>query len=146
MVKPHGPVRRLAPYVAAAFLLSGCGKGDGLSDFDRLQMAQQNANQSLTDMGIKTKEINYPQGKGWSVNLSGMTITDDLLRKVKQLGHVTELDLSKSTITDDQLGLMNEIGLTSLLLKLDLSHTGVSDAGFEKMVNLKLLSQMNLTG
>jgi hypothetical protein len=133
----------LAAVVLAAL---GCGKGDGLSDYDRMKQDQQSAADALTSQGGKVKEMHYPQGSAWSVDLSSVTVTDDLLRKVKELGRITELDLSKSTVTDDQLGLLSELGVTTLLLKLDLGNTAITDAGLEKLQNLALLSQMNLTG
>jgi hypothetical protein len=132
--------------MTALLVLAGCGPKDGLSDNERRMLAIQSGAEGLKSQGAKVEERHYPQGSGWSVSLSGMTISDDLLRQVKQLGNVTELDLSKSTITDDQMGLINELGLATLALKLDLSHAAVTDAGFEKLDNLKLLSQLNLTG
>lgn len=137
--------RTLARVLLGALALSGCQK-DGPSDFERMRQAQDNAASTLEGQGAKVKPVDYPQGRAWSVNLHGATISDDLLRQVKQLGRVTELDLSKSTVTDDHLGLINDLGLGTLLLKLDLSHTAVTDAGFEKLVNLALLSDLNLAG
>jgi hypothetical protein len=137
--------RTFARVLLAALVLSGCQK-DGPSDFERMRQAQDNAADSLKGQGAKVKQMDYPQGRAWSVNLSGATISDNLLREVKQLGKITELDLSKSTVTDDHLGLINDLGLSTLLLKLDLSQTAVTDAGFEKLVNLALLSDLNLVG
>jgi hypothetical protein len=132
--------------LAAVLALAGCGPRDGLSDYERMKQGQQNAGDSLTAQGAKLQQKDYPQGSAWAVNLGGMTITDDLLKQVKQLGRVTELDLNKSTVTDAHLALINELGLGTLLLKLDLSHTAVTDAGFEKLENLVLLTDLNLTG
>lgn len=133
--------------IAALLAQSGCGpSGGGPSDNDlRMQAIEQGA-EGLRKAGAKVDARHYPQGEAWAVNLSGMTVTDDLIRAVKQLGNVTELDLSKSTVTDEQLGLINELGLPVLLLKLDLGNTAVTDAGFEKLDNMRLLSQLNLTG
>jgi hypothetical protein len=103
-------------FVAALLLLPGCGPNDGLSDYDRKVQGEQKVSESLASQGAKVQQKHYPQGSAWAVNLSGLTITDDLLRQVKQLGNVTELDLSKSTITDDQLGLLSELDLNTYLL------------------------------
>src|SRR5262249_34875951 len=124
--------------VAAALALAGCGQG-GLSHYEKAKLREQSLVERLQSQGAKLKEMQYPQGNAWSVNLSELTITDDMLRQVQQLGNITELDLSKSTITDEQLGLVNELHLTTLLLKLDLSRTAVTDAGFEKLDLFKLL-------
>jgi hypothetical protein len=130
---------------AGAVVLAGC-RGDGLSDYDRMKQAQQTAGGSLESQGAKLKEMHYPQGSAWSVNLSGVTITDETIRQVKALGRVSELNLSKSSVTDDQLGLIQQQGLTTLLLKVDLSHTAITDAGLGQLDNLVLLNHLNLTG
>jgi hypothetical protein len=132
--------------LAALLACAGCGPRDGLSDYERMKQGQQSAADTLTGQGAKIKQVDYAQGSAWTVDLSGLTITDDLLKQVKQLGRITELNLSKSTVTDDQLGLIDQLGLDPLLLKLDLSGTGVTDAGFEKLHNLALLSELNLAG
>jgi hypothetical protein len=133
--------------VAAGILfLSGCKKDDGVSDSDRMRAAQQNVAESLASQGAKAEEKTFPQGKAWSVSLRGLTVTDEMLSEVKKLGNITELDLSKSTVTDDQLGVVTSVGLTPLLLKLDLSNTAITDAGLEKLDNLRLLTQMDLSG
>ena len=75
-----------------------------------------------------------------------MTVTVDLLRKLKEVGNVAELDLSRSTVTDDSLGQMRDIGAAATLFKLDLSHTAVTDAGLEKLEGLPLLVNVTVTG
>jgi len=141
----HSVSAKLAA-VAAAVALAGCRSGGGVSYYEQAKQQEQNLVERMQGQGAKVKELSYPQGRAWSVNLSGLTITDDLLRDVRQLGNVSELDLSKSTITDGQLGLLNELRLTTLLLKFDLSNTAVTDAGFEKLDLFKVLKEMNLTG
>ena len=138
--------RTVCSGVAAALLvLSGCGPKDGLSDNDRRMLALQQGAEGLRSLGAKVEERTYSVGNAWAVSLSGMTISDDLLRQVKQLGNISELDLSKTTLTDDHMPLFNELGLGTLATKLDLSHTALTDAGFEKLDNLRFLSQLNLT-
>jgi hypothetical protein len=132
--------------VVTASLLAGCGPKDGLSDNDRRMLAIQSGADALKSQGAKVEERNYSLGNSWAVSLSGMTITDELLKQVKQLGNISELNLSKSTLTDAQLATIQELGLGTLLVKFDLSHTAVTDEGFEKLDNLRLLSQLNLTG
>jgi hypothetical protein len=140
-----GPLARVAA-AAAVLALAGCGRGGGLSDYDRMKQDRQNAAESLKGQGAKLEEKHYPQGSAWSVNLSGLSISDDMLRQVKQLGNVSELDLSKSTVTDDQLGLIAELNIATLVLKFDLSHTPITDAGLERLKNLIVLTEMNLVG
>src|SRR5947209_2968060 len=82
-------------------VLSGCGPKDGLSDNDRRMLAIQDGAEALRSQGVKVEERNYSVGNAWAVNLSGMSISDDLLKQVKQLGNISELNLSKSLVTDD---------------------------------------------
>lgn len=127
--------------------LAGCQqKGDGLSDYERMQQSQKGAAETLRGLGAKIEERHYPQGDAWAVNLSGQTITEDVLKQVQQLGKVSELNLSRSTITDDQLDFVNQSGLVTVALKVDLSHTAVTDAGLEKLTNMVLLRDLNLAG
>jgi hypothetical protein len=109
-------------------------------------LALQNAADSLRGQGAKVEARHYSIGEAWAVNLSGKPISDETLRDVKRVGNISELDLSKSTLTDAQMALAQELGLFTLVTKLDLSHTAVTDAGFEKMDNLRFLSQLNLAG
>jgi len=135
-----------AAFLAALFALLGCGKNDGLSDNDRRMLNIQQAAESLKGKGAKIQERSYPQGNAWAVDASGMQVNEELLRELKSLGNISELNLSKSTLGDEHMALFNELGLGTLALKLDLSHTAITDAGFEKLDNLRLLSQLNLTG
>lgn len=142
------PIQRtvLVNVATALLLLSGCGPRDGLSDNDRRMLALQQGAEGLRSLGAKVEERHYSLGNAWAVSLSGMPIREDLLRQVKQLGNISELDLSKSTLNDSHMDLFNELGLGTLATKLDFSHTALTDTGFEKLDNLRLLSQLNLTG
>lgn len=145
MTRP--PLRRVLP--AAVFALAaGCSPAyDGVSESDKLEMARTAGAGAAKAAGVKMTQKDYPpHGKAWLVDMSKMTVTDDLLRQVKSAGYVSELNLSGSTLTDEQLGLINEIGLADNVLKFDLSNTGITDAGFEKLTRMALLSDMNLTG
>ena len=142
---------RLTPAgVALAMFVSvsGCGSNqqDPVSDYDRMKQAEENAAATVTNQGVKAKLLHHALGDAWSVDMSKMTITDDLLRQVQKMGRVRELDLSNSNVTDEQLGLISQLGLSTLLTKFDLSNTNVTDAGFQKLQNLALLMELNLTG
>lgn len=106
----------------------------------------QNAAEDLKGQGAKLEERSYPQGPAWVVHLNGMEITDKLLKQVKSLGNVSELHVSKTNFNDEHAGLVNELGLGTLAVKLDFSRTGLTDAGFEKLDNLRFLTELNLTG
>lgn len=132
--------------LAVWLFLSGCGKNDGLSDNDRRMLAIKNANEDLKSKGAKIELRKYPQGQASAVNLSGMEINEQVLRQVKSLGNISELNLSKTNLNDDLLILANQLDLCILCLKLDLSNTAITDAGFQKLENIRFLSEMNLSG
>jgi hypothetical protein len=125
---------------------SGCGKKDGPSDYDKLVASKQGAGDVLKAAGAKLQEKKYPIGTAWSVDLQGVQITNEILQNIKQLGNVSELNLSKSSITDEQLGVMYDLGLFTLLNRFDLSSTGITDSGMEKMKGFIFLSHLNLVG
>ncbi len=134
--------------VVGYWFMPGGNKGQsGPSDYDLTVQAAKEAADALSSQGGRVKDAPNPLGKkAFAVNLSGLTITDKLLDDTQALGTVIDLDLSKSTITDDQLGKMSEMGLTTFLTKFDLSNTGVSDAGLEKLQNMVVLLNLNLAG
>jgi hypothetical protein len=135
---------RLAALALAALLAAGCQRRD-TTNYDELEkQKQQQAAASAEGMGIQAVRKRYPQGEAWAVNLSGKQVTDATFNSLKQLDHITELDLSKTAVTDAQLAQVNEIG--ALLLKLNLSNTAVTDAGLAQLTNLLVLSDLNLAG
>jgi len=131
--------------LGAAVVLSGCG-GSGVSEAERQKKVQEQALDAIGRSGAKATLKKYPQGDAYAVDLSGAKIDDGVLAGVKQLGRISELDLSKSTVTDDHLERINDPGVASLLLKLDLSQTAVTDAGLDKLTNLLFLTDLNLKG
>jgi hypothetical protein len=133
-------------FVAAVLAAVGCSKQGGPSDYEKMMQAKQGAADSLASSGAKVQEKQYPLGKAWAVDLHGLTLTENLLKEVKQLGNIAELDLGKSTVTDDDLAAMQEMGLLTVLVKLDLSNTAVTDAGLTNLEGCIFLSELNLTG
>jgi len=142
--KTAKPVILMTSLVAVIF--TGCGHNDGPSDYERMVQAKRDAADSLAGAGAKVHEKQYPIGKGWVVELRGATVTDGLLKQVKQLGNIAELDLSRSTLTDEHIAVMREIDLQVVLTRLDLSDTGLTDAGLAKLTGCIFLSELNLTG
>jgi hypothetical protein len=130
----------LVPFLFAV----GC-KGDGLSDLQRELNKEQDCANALREQGGKVEEKSYPPyGMGYVVNLSGVQITDATFKHLACLKRVAELDLSKSSITDEQMQRLNEV--PAYILRLDLSHTAVTDAGLAKMTHLYALTTLNLAG
>lgn len=140
-------IRRAAGVALAAAVLAsaGCGGSNGPSDYDKKVEAEKGAADSLAGAGVKTQQKSYPLGQAWVVDMTGVTVTDDLLTKVQALGKVAEIDLKNSTVTDAHLAKMHELGLHVLLNKLDLSNTGITDAGLEQLDGNLFLAELNLT-
>ncbi|QJW95527.1 hypothetical protein [Frigoriglobus tundricola] len=142
------PTRRAVVFgIALALTVGACSKPyDGVSDADRELQAKQAALDAAAQQGFKMTEKTYPLGKAWVVDMKGATVTDDTLRKLKGAGHVAELDLSRSTVTDAHLALIRELGIGTTLFRLDLSHTGVTDAGLGHLEGLPFLVNINASG
>src|SRR5205085_9812899 len=127
-----GPLPFLALLLLAA---SGC-KGDGLSDYEREQKKKEAAASAIESAGgkVTTKHYDFGPGRagdGKVVDLHGANVSDDIFANMKLIGPVAELDLSGSTVTDGQLAKLNEKDVGTLLVRLDLSNTAVTDAGLE---------------
>ena len=143
----HSALFVAASFAATLLAVSGCGMGDGMSDFERQSKSRELALDRLKEDGAKFEEKSYPQGVALSVDLSGMDITDETLELLGKIGRVTELNFSGSSISDDQLGELNDSAeMTALLLKLDLSKTGITDAGIARMTKFGFLKDLNVAG
>lgn len=127
-------------------IVPGCGPRGGPSDFEIAQKKKDDTASAIRELGGEVTAVQHPGlGDGWAVKLRGMQINDDVFAQLKGLKRVAELDLSKSTITDDQLARLNEHEVGVMIVKLDLSHTAVTDAGIDTL-KLGLLSYLKLTG
>ena len=145
---PLDPTRRAARAAAALTLLAlpACSRKGELSDYMRAQQAQQVTIDALTERGAKFSQQRFPQGTAWAVDLSGQTVSGETLNQLKTLRFISELNLSKCQFADLDVGRLAEPGIGSVLLKLDLSQTAVTDADMEKLDGLGMLSQLNLAG
>jgi len=142
----HARRSAAAAAVVGALALSGCGKNDGPSDYEKMMQAKQGAADSLAGSGVKMQEKQYPVGTGWVVDFRGVSVSDELLRQVKKVGNIAELDFARTNITDDQMRLIHELDMQVLLAKLDLSHTAVTDAALDQLDGNLFLMELNLTG
>jgi hypothetical protein len=144
MARPLGPARAAVWSAAvAALLAAGCARRSE-SHYARVQLSRQAVMDGLTGKGAKLELKTYPQGSAYAVTMTGLTVTDEMLEQLPALGNITELNLSKSTVTDAHMDQINKVsGLW--LLRLDLSHTAVTDAGFEKLTGA-FLTNLNLAG
>jgi hypothetical protein len=133
---------------AALLTICGCGMfGGGVSDFERQRQSQEGCIELLKEQGAKFEQKTYTQGVAWAIDLSGMDITDQTLELLGKVGRITELNFTGSSISDDQLAELNDnVEVTAVLRKLDLSKTGITDAGIAAMTKYGFLADLNLTG
>jgi len=141
--------------VGCVLLTAGCGWFSS-SDPDSLQsyMARKQAFTGIiTSAGgsveQKTHTLSHMPHTSWEINLSSATISDEILdaliRKIES-DYVTELDFSGSTLTDDQLIKLEAANIGRILLRLDLSNTGITDRGIDQLKSIKFLQSLNLSG
>src|SRR5262245_14671183 len=123
----------------------GCGNS-GPSYLEKEQAARERPTASLKESGAKFTLKQYPNGhSAWAIDMRGMTITDEMLEELKQVGHITELNFTKSTITDQQLAIINQRPISGFLLQLDLSKTGITDAGLDQLTDLGFLMTLTVS-
>ena len=128
-----------------AAVAAGCKKYDGISDYDRVQMAQKEGLDALTAQGGKVERKNHGLGDAWAIHLPGKPITDETIASLKRTDKVAELHISRSTVTDAQLAAMQDEGIFNNLVALDVSHTAVSDAALDKLAEVQFLGHLNVT-
>jgi hypothetical protein len=141
--------RRAGICLVAAVLgltAGGCGSDNGPSYYEKDKAIRERSIDFLKERGATFTEHHYRQGDAWAVDLHGLTITDGMLKRLGKVGNITELNFSKSSLTDSQLAVINDRAVSGFLLKLDLSHTAVTDAGLEQLKDLGILSTLVLTG
>lgn len=148
--RPTNQAKLVSMLVLLALILvagaPGCNRSGGLSDFERAQKKKDDAAGAIRALGGDVNTKSYPEfGEGWSVKLRGAQITNDVFNHLKALKRVTELDLSKSSITDEQVGKLSEQDVGTMIVRLDLSHTSITDAGADQL-KLPLLTHLTVTG
>lgn len=152
MLLSHRDHRPLPCAIMYSLLLiaTGCSSYSGPSEYEQKKRAKQSFTDEVAAQGGKAEQKQFSKygksGQAWSINLSGATISDDMIESMTTLGHIAELDLSKSSITDEQLIRFEELGLGRLVLKLDLSNTAISDAALAELDNFYVLEHLLLKG
>ena len=147
------PMSVLLAYLAVFVVMpAGCkGRDDELSHFQKKEQEKEEAMEALRAKGAKFADESYPAysetEKGLAINLSGGQISDEDFGHMTKLGRkITNLNLSKSNVSNAHLARINELGIGNLLVKLDLSHTAVSDEGLASLENLFVLRVLNVSG
>jgi hypothetical protein len=129
-----------------AAVAAGCNKYDGISDYDRAQMAQKQGVDAIVAQGGKAERKNHGLGDGWAIHLPGLPVTEETLGAIRQTDRVSELHLGRSTVTDAQILSLCEGDVLNRLVALDVSHTEVSDAVLGKLAEVQFLGHLNVTG
>ncbi len=126
--------------------LSGCS-GDRRSFLEKEKAEQEAGIGFLKERQAKFTEKHYPKyGSAWSIDMHGVTLDDAALEKLKGVGYISELNLSKTAMNDARMEILKDKRISGFLLKLDLSHTDVTDAALDAMKDMGLLTEINLTG
>jgi hypothetical protein len=139
---------QVCPSVGFGWLLlflifTGCGEGP--SYLEKEKALRERPIGALKEQGATFALKHYPNGaSAWAIGMQGVNITDEMLEDLKKVGHITELNLSRSTITDQQLAIVNQRPISGYLLQLDLSKTGITDAGLDQLKDLGFLQSLNL--
>lgn len=126
---------------------AGCGGYGPGSDGSLQQVAQarEDAESGLKTAGAKMELKNYGIGKAWIIDLSGATITDEVIDDIVRLPYLSELNVSGTQITDEQLQrVMTEKGY--FLLRLNVSKTPVTDTGIAGVKELRHLKELDVSG
>jgi hypothetical protein len=135
-----------------AMAASGCGYS-GPSEFRQLQQKLDSFADVIRSAGGEAtkegKSMHGYQMAGWLIDLSGATITDDLIDHIIVIGKsdpVFQLNLSNTNITDEQLAKLDSGNVLQKMVDLDLSNTTISNSGLEQLSNFYCLTTLNLKG
>jgi hypothetical protein len=144
-------VRRGRWLVAALCLAHAAGcdgfRGGGMSEFEKIERAQNAAQQQLEAQGAKFERFYHPEGAAWKVDLRQVPeINDETFSLIEKLDHVAALNFSGTTLDDSHLARLNDVDHYGFIIDLDLSHTGVTDAGIGQLRMMCFLSKLNVTG
>jgi hypothetical protein len=130
---------RILRIAISGSLLAGCGLGSGAPS---VYQTEESAREALRQQGAKLESQFFPQGVAWSVDLSGAKVSDETIERLQKIGHVSELNLSGSTVTDDHLAKIDEF--SGVIQTIDLSNTGITDAGVGAMKRFTTLRVLKI--
>ncbi|MBL8849937.1 MAG: hypothetical protein JNG89_09640 [Planctomycetaceae bacterium] len=148
--------RYTCPGILGIILLAaGCNGPSAEGEYEQSKQVDQGFADQIAAAGGSAKKEGRAlvqgkyEGNGWFIDLSGDTITDELVdlivaNRVKD--PVFELNLSGSTVTDEQLGKLDAGKVLQQVFILDLTNTGITDAGLDKCQNVHTLSELKIKG
>jgi hypothetical protein len=127
--------------------ITGCGGYGPESDgsYQQVAKAREDAESGLKAAGAKMEMKNYGIGQAWIIDLSGATITDEIIDHIVHLPYLSELNVSGTEITDEQLlRVFTEKGF--FILKLNVSKTPITDTGIAGVKDLRHLQELDVSG
>jgi hypothetical protein len=132
--------------VAFLFPAAGCGPSMPANQYEDMQKANLEAEDRLRAKGTLDRKSYGPLGSAWVVKLPKATIDDALITDLGRLDRVSEFHIPGATITDAQMQQILQSGPCGSFNKLDVSDTGLTDAGVEGLAGLRWLQEVNVGG
>jgi hypothetical protein len=136
-----------------AVLTVGCSGYRGPSDYDKIRQGQDEFAEFVKSAGgmaeLKGHLLGNLQDHGWTIDATGMTITDELIERMIEANQEDPVFIMKfggSTITDEQLEQLDEGKVLQKVFFLDLSETPVTDAGLDRLNKVFAITELNLKG
>jgi hypothetical protein len=143
----------LSVLACLALLTGGCSRYPAVSDYEKIRRGQDDFAEFVKSAGgtaeLKGHLLGNLQDHGWTVDLTGVTITDELVDRMIeacQEDPVFIMKLGRSTITDEQLDRLDEGKVLQKVFILDLSETPVTDAGLDQLNKVFAITELNLKG
>lgn len=128
--------------LAAILSASGCSgpPPGGIEDYQKKVLS---AEQALKEQGASLKQKTFALNQvAWTVDLSGKEIKPEILAELQKLDGIGELILKEAKITDEQ---MQSLAKLAPLYVLNLSNTGVTDAGIKHLTQ-NTISELDVSG
>ena len=139
-------------FLSLALGVCGCGYS-GPSEYEQYKQKLQGFSDLIVAAGgTASKEGKSMHGfkmTGWLINLSGATITDEIIDQlifIAKEDPVFQLNFSKSKITDEQLAKLDAGKVLQKTYEMDLSETAITDAGLDRLSNIHILGELKLKG
>ena len=140
----------VSKYAVAGLLavaLAGCGPSmPADQSWEQMQKSYQSAEDAIKAVGKLDKKSYGPLGSAWSVKLDRAKFDEQLIANLKRLDRVSEFLIPGATITDAQLEEILSSPIGVYFNNVDLSGTGVTDAGVKSLAGCKYLQKANIKG
>jgi len=116
------------------------------NQFASIQKANEEAEAAIRSLGKLDRKNYGALGSGWSVKLPKAQFDEKLIEHLARLDRVTEFHVPGAAITDAQMQQVLTSSIGVFFNDVDVSDTGLSDAGVEALPNCKWLQKVNIKG